>query len=222
MKPYHFLFVIGLTLGFAMLACAGLPGLNAESSPATATLAATATPAGAETDLQLSSGLVIGSLPTTHRALSAGAPVLEGLAKEQYDTAELSQAGETYTYTIALRGEQTLVWQTNWCTTTEEILKQNLDHMRIEFIADGETIEPDYIATLQVPSETLVCAYFIASVSSWPEGAMVLEINVTFTEAINDGLGDYAKGTHTYRYEIDFHQAPAPPTLVPRATAPSG
>jgi hypothetical protein len=220
MKRLSLLLIIS-AVGLAALACASLPALSTRSQ-ATATPSVTATPAGAETDLQLGSGLIVGSLQTTNRALSAGAPFLESLAKEQYDSAELSKAGKTYTYTVAVRGEQTLIWQTNWCTTTEDILKQNLEHIQVEFVADGEVIDPGHIAVIQVPGNSdLVCTYFIASVSQWPEGDTLLEINVTFTEAINDGLGDYAQGTHTYRYEVNFHQQ-ASPTLAPRATAPSG
>lgn len=221
MKPRHFLPVIGATLGLAVMACATLSKLNPQSPTATATLQATAT-VGAGTDLQLSNGPVIGSSQTTNNALNNRAPLLEALATEQYNSAELSRAGKTYTFTIELGDQQSLIWQTNWCTTTADILKQNLDHIHTEFVVNGETIDPSYVNLVQVQSGDLYCAYFIASVSGWPEGKTVLEINVTFTDKINDGMSDYEQGTHTYHYEVNFHQSLVPATRVPRATAPSG
>jgi len=188
--------------GLAILACASFPNLAIPSlSTATARAALTATVA-AGGDYHTGSGLLIGSLDTTEKAVEAQAPFLESLAKEQYDAADLSQAGQTYSYTISLAKEQTLIWQTNWCTTTEEILNQNMEHIHLQFTVNGEFVDPGHIGIAQNRSGDLYCAYFLASVSEWPQGTTVLKTDITFTDPINDGQSDYPKGTHTYQYTV--------------------
>jgi hypothetical protein len=189
-------------LSLLALACGSLPNFTIPSlATATARAALTATVEGGG-DYQLSSGLVVGSAATREKAIDDKAPLLENLATETYQSAELSQAGHTYTFTITLDKEQTLLWQTNWCTTTEDTLKQNLDHIQLQFKADGELIDPGHIGTYQTRNDDLYCAYAIVALSNWPKGDTVLTIDVDFTESINDGLSDYPKGTHTYKYTV--------------------
>jgi len=221
MTPNRFRFACAFVLGFAGLACASLPNVPLPGQAA-ATPAATATPTAAPTldperDYELASGLTIGSLSTTDRALDQQAPLLEVYAEEQYDPANLSQAGETYPYTMALNNEQVVIWQTNWCTTTADLLEQNVERIRVKFRANEEVVDPNHLSVIQIRSGDLYCAYFITSLYNWPEGKTVLEIDVTFTEAINDGIADYPAGTHTYRYEVTFHDT-ALPTLIPPDT----
>ena len=202
MKPFRLLLAPVLLAGFAALACASLPNFTVPSlSTATARAARTAT-IQAGGDYTLDSGLTVGALATLEKAVGANAPILESLAKEQYTSEELSQAGHTYTFTVALDKDQTLLWQTNWCTTTEAALKQNLDHMRVKFMAGDEVIYPGHIGAFQTRSGDLYCAYFMVSVSGWPKGESVLTIDVTFTDKINDGIADYPRGTHTYKYTV--------------------
>jgi hypothetical protein len=191
-----------IPLLFAVLACASLPNFTIHSlATATARAALTATVEGGG-DYQTSDGLIIGSLATTEKAINDNAPFLEGLAEEQYTTEELSQAGNTYVYTINLAEEQTMIWQTNWCTTTEEILNQNLEHFQLQFTVNGEMVDPGHIAVVQTRSDDLYCAYFLASLSNWPQGTTVLKIDIGFTEPINDGMADYPAGIHTYQYTV--------------------
>lgn len=185
-----------------LAACASLPKFTIPSlATATARAAATAT-VSAGGDYQIDSGLTIGSLDTTEKALNDNAPVLESLSEEQYDPSELSQAGETYKHTIALEEEQTLIWQNGWCTTTQELLDQNLEHIRIRFTVNGETVDPHHIGVVRTRSGDLYCALFLLSVYNWPKGTTQLETEVTFTEKISDGMADYPEGTHTYQYNV--------------------
>lgn len=189
-------------LSAAALACASFPNLTIPSlSTATARAGLTATVESGG-DYPTSSGLIIGSLETSEKAIDESAPFIESLASEQYETTELSQAGQTYVYTINLDEETTLIWQTNWCTTTEEILNQNMEHIRIHFTVNGETVDPGHIGIIQTRGGDLYCAYFIASLYNWPQDTTVLKIDITFTEDLNDGLGDYPAGTHTYQYNV--------------------
>lgn len=202
MKPFRLLLAPVLLASFAALACASLPNFTIPSlSTATARAARTATVA-AGGDYSLDSGLTVGSPATLEKAVDADAPMLESLAKEEYKSEELSQAGHTYPFSVALEKDQTLLWQTNWCTTTEAALKQNFDHIRVRFMAGDEAIDPGHIGVIQTRSGDLYCAYFIVSVFGWPKGETVLSIDVTFTDKINDGIADYPEGTHTYKYTV--------------------
>ncbi len=197
----HLLFPFSL-ISLMALACGGLPDFTIPSlATATARAALTAT-VEAGGDYQLSSGLTIGSHETLEKAIDAQAPVLESLATETYQGEELSQPGQTYTFTIALEEEQTLLWQTNWCTTSADILKQNFEHIQLQFTANDEIIDYGHIGIIETRNEDLYCAHFIVALSNWPQGETVLAIDIAFTEDINDGMGDYPKGTHTYKYTV--------------------
>jgi hypothetical protein len=193
-------------LMLAVLACASFPNLTIPSlATATARAALTATVQGGG-DYQTPEGLLIGSYDTTEKAINDNAPYLEALAEERYDTADLSQAGETYVYTINLPEEQTLIWQTNWCTTTEELLNQNMEHFQLQFTVNGDQVDPGHIAIYEARSDDLYCAYFFASLSNWPQGTTVLNIDIAFTEPINDGMADYPEGIHTYKYVVTLEE----------------
>ncbi len=201
MKIFRLLIVPAVVLSLAILACAA-PSFSMPSlATATARAALTAT-VGAGGDYSLSNGLTIGSLKTVQAAGDANAPTLESLAKETYKPEELSQAGHTYTFTINLDKEQTLLWQTNWCTTTTAILQDNLQHMRIKFTADDQVIDDGHIVYFDARNGDQYCRFFLVAVSNWPKGTTVLTIDVTFTQKVNDGMSDYPQGTHTYKYSV--------------------
>ncbi|MBM4422999.1 MAG: hypothetical protein FJ030_06345 [Chloroflexi bacterium] len=202
MKTSRVLLVVILIAALAALACASLPNFTIPSlATATARAALTVT-VQAGGPMTFEDGPTVGALDELETALNSDTAFLDSLSKEQYDSAELSQAGETYTHTIDLPEEQPLIWQTNWCTTTEDILNQNLERMGIEFVVNGQTLDPSHIAAFTTRGGDLYCAYFMALVYDWPSGTTTLEIHVTFEEKINDGMADYPKGTHTYQYNV--------------------
>jgi hypothetical protein len=168
---------------------------------ATARAAGTAT-AAAGKDYETESGLRIGSSERTEQALAENTPLLEALAEEQYESSELSQAGQAYPYTITLEEEQTLIWQNGWCTTTEALLDQNLEQIRIRFLVEDEMIDPGHILAVKTRNDDLYCAIFLISVYGWPAGTTRLQVDVAFLEKINDGIADYPEGTHSYQYEV--------------------
>jgi len=202
MKASRLFVVPFIILSLAALACASLPSFTIPSlSTATARAALTAT-VEAGGDYALSSGLTIGSEKTLQAAIDAQAPLLENFAKETYQPEELSQAGHTYTYTVTLDKEQTVIWQTNWCTNSADILQQNLDHLQLRFTADKQVIDSSHIGMIDTRSGDLYCRYFTVALSNWPKGETVLTIEVNFTDKINDGMSDYPKGLHTYKYTV--------------------
>jgi hypothetical protein len=105
-------------------------------------------------------------------------------------------------YTITLEEEQTLLWQNGGCTTTEELLNQNLEQIRLCFRDEDERVDPGHSLALQARSGDRYCALVFISVSNWPEGSTELKVEVTFRERIDDGIADGPEGTQTYPYEV--------------------
>lgn len=133
----------------------------------------------------------------------AGARLLEELAPETYDPAELSQPGQTYTYTVNLRRVEPLIWSNGWCATSQTILEENFRSISLAFTANGEAVDENSIVVVDgQPSADLFCRTFYVVVTNWPTGETILENKVTFARRINDGMDNYAAGTHTYRYVV--------------------
>jgi len=133
-------------------------------------------------------------------AFEAQTPWLEDLAPESYDIT--SQAGETYTYTIAMDRSQDVMWVYGWCATTKELLTQNWDNISLVFTLDGEEVPLDSFVRLEGNFDELECRLYYTLLTDWPGGEHLLTTEVTFTTAINDGLDDYPAGTHVYEYRV--------------------
>ena len=142
----------------------------------------------------------IGSALESEAAMAAGAPWLEELAEESYD--ETSQAGETYLYTIALESSRDLLWVYGWCTTSQEILEQNWEHIALAFTLNGEDVPLSQFAILETDIEGQVCRLYYALVTDWPRGEHELLTEVTFDTELNDGQDTFPEGTHYYQYLV--------------------
>lgn len=153
--------------------------------------------------LSFSNGLVIGSVAEADAARQDNARSLESFAEEQYSSEEMSQAGETYLYTIVLERNTPALWSNGWCATEAEILEQNFEHIQVEFLVSTERVPESQILVLEGQEGSgLYCRLFVVLVTDWPEGETQLTTRVTFDEAINDGLADYPAGTHEYVYNV--------------------
>jgi C-terminal processing protease CtpA/Prc len=153
-------------------------------------------------DLKIEGGPVLASAAASRKALGAGAQFLEDLAAERYDSQELSQAGQTYVYTVNLERDQRLFLINGWCATTQEILRDNYTHITLEYSVNGVAVPLDHFAVFDGPAGDQFCKYYYSLVYRWPKGATTIEVKVTFDAAINDGIADYPEGTHIYQYVV--------------------
>lgn len=142
----------------------------------------------------------IGSGLESEAAMAAGAPWLEELAEESYDVT--SQAGETYLYTVALESSRDVLWVYGWCTTSQEILEQNWEHIALVFTLNGEDVPFSQFAIQETDIEGLVCRLYCALVTDWPRGEHELLTDVTFDTDLNDGQDTFPEGTHYYKYVV--------------------
>jgi hypothetical protein len=129
---------------------------------------------------------------------------LQSLAKEQYAQEELDRKTPgTLTFTINITDEKPTYFNYGWCTTTEEILKQNFEHMDVKLYFNDKELGKDVVhpVTFTRP-EGLFCLDYGVMMSDWPNGKYDLEAVASFKEKINDGIADYAAGDYIFIYNV--------------------
>ena len=127
---------------------------------------------------------------------------LEALAEEQYTEEDLAKPG-TRTYTVKITDEKSTYFGYGWCTTTEEILRQNFEHINVKLYFNDDKLGEDVIHPVSfTSSDGLVCLQFVVLMSDWPAGEYNLEAVATFDEKINDGLADYEAGDYVFVYDV--------------------
>jgi hypothetical protein len=198
-----------LIAGGLFLTSCLLPGmipLNPESTataePAgTAEPEASAVPAGSMPTMETDSNVVLESLQAQEGIH------LAALAEERYSDADTAQPG-TLTYTVNITDNRPTYFNYGWCTTTEEILQQNFEHIKIALYFNGEPLKSDVVhpITYQLSEPDMVCLDFVALLSNWPNGEYQLRAVATFDEKINDGLADFDAGDYIYEYNVTVNK----------------
>jgi hypothetical protein len=128
---------------------------------------------------------------------------LESAAWETYPGEALSQARQTYTYTIQLGWDEELIWANGWCAATRPQLEDEWAAIEITFSANGKPLTAELFATYEATGAQMVCRWRYAVVSGWPSGVTQLNTTVTFARAFTDEAHIYPAGMHTYQYQIE-------------------
>ncbi|MCI0554677.1 MAG: hypothetical protein L0287_27330 [Anaerolineae bacterium] len=127
---------------------------------------------------------------------------LQSLAKEQYTEADFAKPG-TLTFTVNITDDKPTYFNYGWCTTTEEILKQNFEHIQIKLYFNDKELGSDVVHPITFTRpDGLLCLDFGVMMSDWPNGKYNLEAVATFNEKINDGLADYEAGDYIFIYDV--------------------
>jgi len=127
---------------------------------------------------------------------------LQALAEEQYTEADFAKPG-VLTFTVNITDNKPTYFNYGWCTTTEEILKQNIEHITVKLFFNGEELGTDVVHSITFTrSDGLLCLDFGALMSDWPVGEYKLEAVATFDQKINDGLADYEAGDYIFEYNV--------------------
>ena len=198
--------VLLIASGLLLTSCL-LPGmipLNPESTaPAGSTKpvgpAETSAPAESMPTMETDSNVVLESLQARE------AVYLASLAKEQYSDEDAAQPG-TLTYTVEITDDTPTFFNYGWCTTTEEILQQNFEHIRIGLFFNGEALSSDVVHPITYQLTDMVCLDFVALLSNWPNGEYQLRAVATFDEQINDGKADFDAGDYIYEYTVTVNK----------------
>ena len=182
-----------------------LPGMIPLNQDATAE--ATDASASAEPE---ASAAPDASMPTMEKdanavieALKAGEFVyLQALAEEKYTDEDYAKPG-TLTFTVKITDDKPIFFDYGWCTTTEEILQQNFEHIRVALYFDGKLLGRDVVHPISYTRpDNFVCLDFGALLSDWVPGEYKLKAMATFNEKINDGAADFEAGEYIFEYNV--------------------
>ena len=131
---------------------------------------------------------------------------LTQLAKERYTEEDYAKPG-TLTYTVNITDDKPTYLNYGWCTTTEEILQQNFEHIRVGLFFNGEQLGRDVVHPITYTrSDNFVCLEFGVLMSDWPAGEYDLEAVATFEEKINDGAADFEAGDYIFKYSVTVNK----------------
>ena len=127
---------------------------------------------------------------------------LQALAEEKYTEADFAKPG-TLTFTVKITNDTPTYFNYGWCTTSEEILKQNFEHIMVRLYFNDDELGTDVVHPVSYTrTDGLVCLDIGVLMSDWPAGNYKLESAVTFDEKINDGLDDYEAGDYIHQYNV--------------------
>ena len=129
---------------------------------------------------------------------------LQSLAQEEYTSEELDRKTPgTLTFTIKITDDTPTYFNYGWCTTTQEVLEQNFEHITVKLYFNEEQLGNDVVHPVSFTRpDGLVCVDFGVMMSAWPNGTYTLEAVSTFNETINDGIADYAAGDYIFVYNV--------------------
>ena len=129
--------------------------------------------------------------------------MLDGFAAESYGPDDWGQMNRTFTNTITLHEERSMVFVMGWCTDTPERMKETLPTKQFTFSVDGKEIPMEQLRVLESGSPDHICHSWQARFSNWPQGETNIAIDITYSAAISDGFGtDYQPGTQKWLYVV--------------------
>ena len=145
----------------------------------------------------------LGTIADAQKGIDAGMSYLEDVASVTPDTPEVNQPGDVYIYEIQLDQSEPLMWSYGWCTTTQAVLKENLTHIRVEFIINEEAASNDQVLIRETTRDDgSPCHNYTATINQWPKGQHQLEVRITFTIPTDDGWNLYPQGTYEFKYLV--------------------
>lgn len=131
---------------------------------------------------------------------------LRALAEEQYTEEDYSKPG-TLTYTVNITDDTPTYFNYGWCATTDEILAQNFEHIRVKLYFNDQELENEVIHVITFTQrDGMRCGSFGTLLSDWPAGEYQLKAVATFDEKINDGLADYEPGDYVSEYNVTVNK----------------
>ena len=131
---------------------------------------------------------------------------LQQLAEEKYTEEDYAKPN-TLTYTVSITDDKPAYFNYGWCTTTEEILAQNFEHIQINMLFNGKQLGEDVVHGISsTRQDGFVCLEFGVLMSDWAPGKYKLEAIATFDEDINDGAADFDAGDYKFVYNVTVEE----------------
>jgi len=199
----HILILLTMISGLLLSSCL-LPGMIPLNPEVTETREPAASPEpGATTESSSSMPTMEKNADALLETLKAGDFVyLTQLAKERYTEEDYAKPG-TLKYTVNITDDKPTYLNYGWCTTTEEILQQNFEHIRVGLYFNGKPLGRDVVHPITFTrSDNFVCLEFGVLMSDWKPGEYELAAVATFEEKINDGAADFEAGEYIFEYNV--------------------
>jgi hypothetical protein len=141
-----------------------------------------------------------------HVTRPSGQDILEILSIWEYfglaDGLDLAAPGQRL-FSVDVDPEMRFTWSFYWCASNDEILAENLGQMAVLFEIDGVALAPQQILEYEESSQGWHCHHWATLLSDWQAAAeSELRIRYTFSQAVNDGRGDYPAGEYAYTLKV--------------------
>ena len=131
---------------------------------------------------------------------------LQSLANETYTQDDFAKPG-TLTFTMTVTNDKPVYFSYGWCTTTHDILQQNLQHITVQLYLNDQKLGSDVAHSFAYGlANGQVCDDVGVLMSDWPPGEYHLKAIATFDAKINDGMGDYPAGDYIYDYTVTVNK----------------
>lgn len=90
-----------------------------------------------------------------------------------------------------------LIWWSNgWCTTTDQILAQNLENIRFEMSMNDQPVSLDQaFPYFYKNSDGQSCFGYAIIMHGWTSDTTVLTSKIIMLASLNDGMDNYSAGT---------------------------
>lgn len=132
---------------------------------------------------------------------------LEAFVQERYTEEDFAKPG-TLTFTVKLPNDQPIYFSYGWCTTTEEILVQNFEHINVKLSINGDALGTEVIHPISFTRpDGLFCLDYGVLMTEWPAGEYKLEAAANFDQKLNDGLADYEAGDYVFQYNVTVEES---------------
>lgn len=143
----------------------------------------------------------IASADQSLSALQAGASFLEDKAAEKYVASDYAKPG-TLKFTVSLSPSDQVIWGYVWCASTQSVLDQNFQSIKLKFVLDGKDVSSQ-MQTTDLPNSGQQCRIYFVALSNWPTGSHHITTTTTFTSKINDGTSDFQAGNYILDYTVN-------------------
>jgi hypothetical protein len=115
---------------------------------------------------------------------------------------QASTAPAVQTWQIRVTTSQAAAIFVGWCTSDQNHLDQNYQHLSWTVEVDGKTIP---LASLYLDNSTTTqgtCRSYSGLISSWPAGQHTIRTTMHLDQEINDGWSSYPSGDYVDVYQL--------------------
>jgi hypothetical protein len=148
------------------------------------------------------SDLLTERLPTLQEINSGTPPSI--WITNNIDVRDMAKPG-TDTYSGKVQKGREYLLPIYWCTTSLELLDENMQSISMQFFVNNEQIPNEYIRNyIDDSSKSWKCNYHSVILSGWNENMQyVLEIRRTLSQRLFDGQSHYPAGTYIYKLMVN-------------------